>query len=508
MSGVYADELVNTDEALAVGSAIISNFSGCSLQSLTLKKSQQVRTLATTRKPVKIAGEIFHISSQEMFQRLTSLISSTTVTIQTAMHHELSSVSPALFLDDGTMRKSTKSKLANYITGLGEDIIVTSVQSSSCMKIYDGCSLIHKMIWPKTGTFHSVCQAFVTHLLPENTLPNQVTVIFDSYSSVSTKEPERKRRRTSLPHPDVQISPSVPLPTDKSAFLANNHNKQAFIFLLAAYLEKKSITVLHAGEESDADVLIVKKVVDFSRASEVLVTCDDTDVLVLLIYHVKTSYRVLMKTQQHFIDIQAAQVALGSDICAVLPFIHAMSGCDTTSSLFGIGKVKMLKLLQQSPELCKKVRIFGEKKAKSEITKLGEEFVCLLYQSNSSSKNLNEIRYSQYIAPRYVPLERMAPTSRAVYYHTLRAHMQVNTWKYLKTSLDFTEYGFSMNDGCITPIITDMEPAPAQLLQNICCSCKSMSRLCKSCSCTKFGIACSMYCKCEGNCSNSGDIQL
>ena len=30
--------------------------------------------------------------------------------------------------------------------------------------------------------------------------------------------------------------------------------------------------------------------------------------------------------------------ALGSEVCLLLPFAHALAGCDTTSRLFGIGK--------------------------------------------------------------------------------------------------------------------------------------------------------------------------
>ena len=37
-------------------------------------------------------------------------------------------------------------------------------------------------------------------------------------------------------------------------------------------------------------------------------------------------------------DIHSLQRALGSEVCRLLPFAHAMAGCDTTSRLFGIGK--------------------------------------------------------------------------------------------------------------------------------------------------------------------------
>ena len=37
-------------------------------------------------------------------------------------------------------------------------------------------------------------------------------------------------------------------------------------------------------------------------------------------------------------NIHSLQRALGSEVCRLLPFAHALAECDTTSRLFGIGK--------------------------------------------------------------------------------------------------------------------------------------------------------------------------
>ena len=42
-----------------------------------------------------------------------------------------------------------------------------------------------------------------------------------------------------------------------------------------------------------------------------------------------------VKTVGHPYSLQRA---LGSEVCRLLPFAHALAGCDTTSRLFGIGK--------------------------------------------------------------------------------------------------------------------------------------------------------------------------
>ena len=52
-----------------------------------------------------------------------------------------------------------------------------------------------------------------------------------------------------------------------------------------------------------------------------------------------------METKQHAIAIDAAQQALG-DVCKSLLFVHAMTGCDTTSAMFGVGKTQAFNVLQ------------------------------------------------------------------------------------------------------------------------------------------------------------------
>jgi hypothetical protein len=41
--------------------------------------------------------------------------------------------------------------------------------------------------------------------------------------------------------------------------------------------------------------------------------------------------------------VQQTKGFLGEDICHLLPFLHSLTGCDSTSMLFGIGKVIALK---------------------------------------------------------------------------------------------------------------------------------------------------------------------
>lgn len=70
----------------------------------TLKRSQQATTFTIMRKAVKVDGEEIKMSSVEIYQRLLSISCINGPPDPTVFSHELSSVSPFLFQDDGSMR--------------------------------------------------------------------------------------------------------------------------------------------------------------------------------------------------------------------------------------------------------------------------------------------------------------------------------------------------------------------------------------------------------------------
>ncbi len=211
-----------------------------------------------------------------------------------------------------------------------------------------------------------------------------------------------------------------------------------------------------------------------------------------------------METKQNIISIKSAKEVIGRELCMSLLFAHAMSGCDTTSSLYGIGKIKHIKLLESSQLWRSDVLVFGDTAASTaEVCNTGERFIKSLYSGGANADNgLDELRYLYAISPKYVPVERMPPTKKACDYHCLRVHHQVSTWQHLETVLEKEEFGFRVNDNAVVPIITDMAAAPQELLLYIRCSCRTSRQLCASCSCSKKGIACSVHCKCEAQCQH------
>ena len=220
-----------------------------------------------------------------------------------------------------------------------------------------------------------------------------------------------------------------------------------------------------AVEEGDADVVIVRKAMELGEHDDVVIIADDTDILELLVYHAHCSHQFYMETKHHIIDIHAAQQALeGVYVCRRLLFVHAMTGCDTTSAMFGVGKTKAFAVLQALEELSARVLMFGDfTTPKYVLFEVGETFLSALYGGREGS--LDALRYRQFTSPKYVTLERMPPTSRACYYHCLRVYQQVVTWCALQSLLCPDEFGFKLENGAHVPIITDKAPAPSEMLR-------------------------------------------
>ena len=107
--------------------------------------------------------------------------------------------------------------------------------------------------------------------------------------------------------------------------------------------------------QGDADVDIVKAAVEISRLHTTTLIGEDTDLLVLLLHYVKPHCKSLYfrsdKTtgRAKVYNINYLRELIGNDTCSQLLFIHAMTGCDTTSRIFGVGKrVLFIRLLKET----------------------------------------------------------------------------------------------------------------------------------------------------------------
>ena len=127
----------------------------------------------------------------------------------------------------------------------------------------------------------------------------------------------------------------------KEDLLSNKDNKQRFIRMLGQILEHVGCETRHV--KGDADVLIVEKTVQYAMSCETTLVGDDTDLLVLLCFHVKEdSCEVFFKQEvrsgtkksPRCWNIKYVQRVLGRAVCNNILFAHAILGCNATSRVF------------------------------------------------------------------------------------------------------------------------------------------------------------------------------
>ena len=124
-----------------------------------------------------------------------------------------------------------------------------------------------------------------------------------------------------------------------------------------------------------------------SHHKRVIVRCDDTDVLVLLIHYYDKGMladEVFMYAghsgKERYIPVHDIATRLGSTVCKCLPAVHAISGCDSTCSLHGIGKRTAYSTLIKNAQALSDLSRFHEVDDDDDDSiKMARKFVLLMY---------------------------------------------------------------------------------------------------------------------------------
>lgn len=93
------------------------------------------------------------------------------------------------------------------------------------------------------------------------------------------------------------------------------------------------------------------------------------------------------------------QRSIGEEACKTLLFVYALTGCNTTSALFGKSKSSAFKNIIKFKILCEWASHFGSSKdvTKEDLVEIGCKIIVSLYGGNIDTSNLNVLRYEQYI---------------------------------------------------------------------------------------------------------------
>ena len=136
-----------------------------------------------------------------------------------------------------------------------------------------------------------------------------------------------------------------------------NENENEFILtsedpvVVAVAVEKGLITKKSDLINEKANVIIVNQLVYAVKrgSSNVCIKCDDTDVFVLLYFYCKEELDCAVTMQSLVAGLSVTYIKVSAmisqSILQNLPAMHALSGSDTSSYLFGISKATAMKVL-------------------------------------------------------------------------------------------------------------------------------------------------------------------
>ena len=267
--------------------------------------------------------------------------------------------------------------------------------------------------------------------------------------------------------------------------------------------------------------LIVTTAVDLTETQDVVIIGIDMDLLILRCYHLDISKHNIFfmpgsnkgsaKSVKHW-DIRRTKLLLGEPLCQMLPFIHAVTGCDTTSRMFGVGKGVAFKKLMNDDFLKDQALTFNQCNAtKTDVIKAGEEAITCLY-SGTPFEGLDRLRFRKFAnkvmtSTTYVQVHTLPPTSAAAMHHSLRVYLQVQIWIGAGNTMDPIDWGWRRSDCTLLPVKTHLQQAPNDLLKIIKCQCKANCDT-KRCTCRKHGLDCSTGCReCQGiSCTNAQTV--
>ena len=250
--------------------------------------------------------------------------------------------------------------------------------------------------------------------------------------------------------------------------------------------------ILHANHAARADRRLV-------------IQSPDIDVLVLSVSHFRSLdcpelwFHTGVKDRHRFILVHDIARALGEKMCCSLPGFHAITGCDSTSSLAGIGKKKAWDSFCRSADHQDSLSIFGEEQELN-VTTAGkcEAYVCSLYTASKKTSTADELRYLMFCQKKQKN-EMLPPTSDCLLQHLKRSNYQAFVWRHSFEAMQDLEspegHGWMRDGELLVPLLITKAPAPESLLELTTCKLKTSSCL-RNCSCNNSGLACTEGCYC------------
>ena len=442
-----------------------------------------------------------------LFARLYIASQSREGSLEEFFSHENQAYPPALS-QFRKLRPSNKSQLLNCL----EDFAMPSDAAPEVDAVMlDGPAVVHFLTPRNCRTFAEYAsKIFLPFIQRTLTMCDRLDLVWDVYHQDSLKSDARTKRGTGARR---RVAPGNTVPRKWSEFLKNSMNKtELFQFLsdMTVSLEVQELIVVTLGtraltnkEESDvavneispctheeADTRLLLHTANAVRhgSQKISIRTVDTDVVVLATAHFAT-----IKPQElwidfgtgktrRFIPVHELAMTLGPQRCTGLPLFHSITGCDTVSAMYGVGKKKAWQHWQTYDHITTTFASLSsnppQEISDSHYAEL-ERFVVLLYNRTSASTEVNDVRRVLF-TQKGRTIENIPPTQAALTQHVRRAVYQGgHIWGQALIARpeypDPSSWGWNKKQSGTsttwTPLWSTLPPASATCIELLCCGC-------------------------------------
>ncbi|XP_053373036.1 uncharacterized protein LOC123541526 [Mercenaria mercenaria] len=501
------------------------------------------KTMSQKPKRIRLESKELPINGEEMYLRLLSINSFKKVPLKRVMAFENAPVPLSLFTDSGEILSTKKADFMLKLEELVSEKVTRSVGNVDCI-IYDGMAVVQMLqtVYASLKLYREMADAFWQFILSKSSTSTNVHVVFDSYLDNSAKSQTRMKRgedqsgcKTFVIQPEMQI-------VDVKQSLSNTNFKKEITKFYTLYLAQNSVTTLKAGqtvvvsggledkvlsitsecvsyvpdlctnqEEADTKMLLHSKYAADEGAQTLTICSPDTDVLLLLLHHFNalTIPRVFFRTGRksihtdmtRYIPVHEIFVSLSPEQRHILLPVYCITGCDTCSSFFGIGKRSAFKLMMSKASLFEGMGCLGDVPDLTSVQiNACTKFVGELYgQPNCTS--LTMLRVEKVLKNKSVSPRRLPPTDDSFLLHLQRCLLQLIVWKSallqspVVPSLISLGYITDATSGLAVPQFMAQPAAAPELLSDLVCNCVDLCE--SSCCCASAEQPCTTACECK-----------
>ena len=338
--------------------------------------------------------------------------------LETFFMHENQATPPSLSLG-GKLRLGNK---ADLLSCLGLEEVQSTCTLAVDAKLLDGAAVIQMLNRGTAQTFQQYSDlVFLPYISNQLTTARRVDIVWDVYIPDSLKGSTREKRGKGVRR---RVAPSTQIPKNWKDFLRVDENKtELFKFLSqqAIHLPIDEGKVIYGTdgsnvhttmanvvltnlspclhEEADTRLLLHAADTVMKGHRKLCVRTVDTDVVVIAIAMFNEinpdELWLAFGVGSNFRYIPVHEVVSGMDPrnCAILPVLHAFTGCDTVSSFSGRGKKSAWKIWQVFPDITEAFEhLLLMEEINDSMMSVLDRFVVLLYNKTSDQGSVKDAR--------------------------------------------------------------------------------------------------------------------